>query len=223
MRTMPSATKTIRRHAACPRRRRGCAAERSGAHGGPTFDACGCTQLTSGSTRERSADSAGVWGLFYNVGASRGDDLIDGDPRGLHRPRGRPRGGRGRSAGQGHLRPSNGAMGTQPHRSAADATGAVPTVARELSLDASTNERSWRAVRGHGVVNVDEIEGVGRSSPPGVYACCSTGGARTACWSSRRGAAVASLFAALREMNPRSDTSGIYGSSTLWWKGLPAP
>ena len=71
--------------------------------------------------------------------------------------------------------------------------------ASELSLDTSTNELSWRAVRGHGVLNVDEMESVGRSSRPGVYEFCSAGGTRTAFWLSRRGGDVASLFASPRD------------------------
>lgn len=94
--------------------------------------------------------------------------------------------------------------------------------ASELSLNQSTNELSWRAVRGHGILNVADIEQVGRSSRPGVYEFRSQNGAKTAFWLSRRDADVRSLFGSLRELNPAIDMAGIYGDSKLWWKGLPA-
>jgi hypothetical protein len=95
--------------------------------------------------------------------------------------------------------------------------------ASELSLDSAGNKLYWRAIRGHGELNVADISGVRKSNRPTVYELYSVNGSTTAFWLSQRDADVRLLFGTLGEMNPSIDMSALYRKGMLWWRGLPNP
>jgi hypothetical protein len=96
--------------------------------------------------------------------------------------------------------------------------------ASEFSLDPSENKLYWRAIRGHGELNVADINGVRKSNRrPGVYEISSVDGSDTAFWLSQRDGDVQLLFGTLGEMNPSIDMSALYRKGLLWWRGLPNP
>lgn len=100
---------------------------------------------------------------------------------------------------------------------------ALMRTASELSLDPSANKLYWRATRGHGELNVTDINGVRKSNRPAVYEIYSVDGSDTAFWLSQQNADVHLLFGTLGEMNPSIDMSALYRKRRLWWRGRPNP